>query len=225
MKRRHFSAQLCGAGLGLATLGTGLGVISTQAFGQRANPVEGTNYVKLARPVPSSVPAGKAVEVIEFMWYGCPHCYAFEPTLDAWQKKLPADVAFRRVPVAFREEPFVAHQRIYYALEALGQVDQMHRKVFFAIHNDRQRLDKPNDIAAFMAKNGIDSAKFLDAYNSFSVSTKCKQAAQLASAYQIDGVPALGVGGKYWTSGGLAGGAEQSLAVTEYLANLVRKGG
>ena len=146
----------------------------------------------------------------------------FEPMIDAWAKKLPADVDFRRVPVAFRDEPFVAHQRIYYALEEMGLVDAMHRKVFAAIHVDHQRLDNPTEISAFMAKNGVDAAKFMGFYNSFSVQTKARQAAQLAQAYKIDGVPSLGIAGKYFTSGTLAGSPQASLAVTDYLIQRVR---
>ena len=162
--------------------------------------------------------------MIEFFWYGCPHCNAFEPMLDAWQKGLPADVAFRRVPVAFRDEPFTAHQRIFYALDAMGLIPTMHRKVFYAIHAERQRLDKPQEIAAFMAKNGVDSAKFLENYNSFSTQTRVRQAAKLAADYKIDGVPAIGVHGKYFTSGTLAGTPEGSLKVAEYLIQRERKG-
>jgi len=116
------------------------------------------------------------------------------------------------------------HARIFYALDALGQVETLHRKVFYAIHNDRQRLDKPADIAAFMAKNGIDSAKFLDVFNSFSVQTKARQAKTLTEAYKIDGVPAIGVGGRYYTSGTLAGTTDASLGVAEFLIQKVRKG-
>ena len=145
--------------------------------------------------------------------------------LDAWAKKLPADVAFRRVPVAFREEPFVAHQRIFYALEAMGQVEAMHRKVFYAIHNDRAHLDKPAEISAFMAKNGLDGAKFLEIYNSFAVQTKARQAKQLAEAYKIDGVPAIGIQGRYFTSGTLAGGTDKALEVTNFLLQRARKTG
>jgi len=215
MKRRQFTAQAIAgaAALGLAPL--------ARAQQQRAAFVEGTHYVRLSQPL--AAPADGKVEVIEFFWYGCPHCNSFEPMLDAWAKKLPADVAFRRVPVAFREEPFAAHQRIYYALEALGLLEQMHRKVFFAIHNERQRLDKPQDIAAFMAKNGVDSARFLDAYNSFGVQTKQRQARQLGDAYKIDGVPALGINGRWFTSGTLAGSLDRSLAVADHLIGLARK--
>jgi thiol:disulfide interchange protein DsbA len=216
MNRREFSNLVLLAGAGVA--GSTLAPLARA----QAKPVEGQQYVRLSQPLP--VPPGGKIEVIEFFWYGCPHCNAFEPALDAWQKKLPADVAFRRVPVYFREEPYGPHQRIFFALEAMGLIPTMHRKVFYAIHGERQRLDKPADIAAFMAKNGVDSAKFLDVYNSFSVQTKARQAKQLAEAYKIDGVPAIGVAGRYYTSGSLAGTTEASLGVADFLIDKVRKG-
>ena len=216
MNRREFSTQLVAAGVGLSAA-----VIAAPAAAQFV-PVEGTHYVRLSEPLP--VPAGK-IEVIEFFWYGCPHCNAFEPTLDAWQKKLPADVLFRRVPVGFRDEPYGTHQRIYYALETMGLIPTMHRKVFYAIHGERQRLDKAPEIAAFMAKNGVDSAKFLEVFNSFSVQTKARQARQLSAAYKIDGVPALGVQGRYFTSGSMAGTNEAALSVVDFLVQKVRKSG
>ncbi len=216
MKRRDFSTSLIGLGLG-----AGATALALPAHAQ-GNPVEGKDYVRLAQPQP--VPPGK-IEVLEFFWYGCPHCNAFEPILEPWAKKLPADVSFRRVPVAFRDEPFVAHQKIYYTLEAMGQLDAMHRKVFYAIHNDRQRLDKPADIAAFMTKSGVDGAKFAQLFDSFSVQTKANQARKLAEAYRIDGVPALGVHGRFYTSGSVAGSLDRALQVTEYLIQLVRRPG
>jgi len=215
MNRREFSAQVMSAGLGATVLS-----IASPAWAQ-GGPVEGKHYVRLSQPLP--VTSNDKIEVIEFFWYGCPHCHAFEPALDAWQKKLPADVAFRRVHVAFRDEPFVAHQRIFYALEAMGLVPGLHRKVFYAIHNERMRLDKPAEIAAFMAKNGVDSAKFLEVFNSFAVVSKARQARQLADAYKIDGVPAIGIQGRYYTSGALAGNPDASLAVADYLIQRVRQ--
>ena len=214
MKRRDFTATLL-----VATASVGPVTLS-QAQG---NPAEGKQYVRLSQPLPAA--GGGKIEVIEFFWYGCPHCNDFEPMLDAWAKKLPADVLFRRVPVAFRDEPFGSHQRIYYALEAMNQIDAMHRKVFYAIHNDRQRLDKPADIADFMAKNGLDGAKFLDVFNSFSVQTKARQAKQLAESYKIDGVPALGIQGRFYTSGTLAGSTDKALQVTDFLVQQIRKSG
>ncbi len=212
MKRREFSA---------AVIGVGLGAAATAALAQ-GGPVEGTHYVRLSQPAPTASP-GK-IEVIEFFWYGCPHCNAFEPALEPWIKQLPADVSFRRMPIAFGQEPFFAHQRIFYALESLGQLPALHRRVFYAIHSDRQRLDKPADISAFMAKNGVDAVKFMEAFDSFSVQTKARQAAQLSAAYKIDGVPAIGVQGRYYTSGPLAGSNEKSLTVADFLIERVRKG-
>ena len=217
MKRREFAARLLAV-----TAGTTAVAQSSLSHAQGA-PVEGKQYVRLSQPLPSAAP-GK-IEVVEFFWYGCPHCNDFEPLLEPWVKKLPADVAFRRAPVAFRDEPFGAHQRIYYALEAMGKVEAMHRKVFYAIHNDRAKLDKAPDIAAFMGKNGLDGAKFLDVFNSFSVQTKAKQAKQLSESYKIDGVPALGIQGRYYTSGSLAGSTDSALAVTDFLIQQVRKSG
>lgn len=214
MKRRQFSAHL----LGWASAGGAALALPARAQGA---PVEGTHFVRLTPPVATSSP-GK-IEVIEFFWYGCPHCNAFEPALDAWAKALPADVAFRRVPAAFNES-WVPHQRIFYALESLDLLATMHRKVFYAIHAQRMRLDKAADIGAFMASNGVDTAKFGQAYDSFTVQTKVRQATQLTNAYKIDGVPALGVQGRYYTSGPLAGSNERSLRVADYLIERSRKG-
>lgn len=212
MQRRQFSQLL---------LGTGAIALGAPALAQ-GGPVEGTHFVRLAQPAPTSA-SGK-VEVVEFFSYACPHCSAFEPTLEAWTKKLPADVAFRRAPVPFLQnaENF---QKLYFALEAMGQVDALQRKVFYAIHGERQRLDKPADIAAFLAKQGVDSAKFMDVFNSFSVQTKARQAGQLSEAYKIDGVPAIGVQGRFYTSVSMAGGPDRALAVTDYLVQRIRKGG
>jgi thiol:disulfide interchange protein DsbA len=208
MKRREFSAVLATGALGATSM---IGSVRAQS----GSPVEGKDYLRLSSPLPA--PAGGKVDVIEFFWYGCPHCNTFEPLLDAWARKLPDYVNFRRMPVAFRDEPYVAHQRIYFALEEMKLTEAMHRKVFAAIHVDHLRLDKPTDIAAFMTKNGVDGVKFLEYYNGFSVQTKARQAAQLAQAYKLDGVPAVGIQGKYLTSASLAGSHERALAVTDYL--------
>lgn len=213
MKRRDFSMQLVAA--------VGLGSSWAGAAHAQGGPVEGTHYTKLAQPAPVSAPAGK-IEVVEFFSYGCPHCYALEPTLEPWAKRLPADVVFRRVPVGFNAL-YENYQKIYYALEAMGQLDVMHQKVFNAIHLQKQRLDKEADIAAFMTANGVDGAKFLDLYKSFSVQSKARQAQQLSQSYKIDGVPAMGVQGRYVTSGSQAGSNERALAVTDALVQSARK--
>ena len=219
MKRRDFSAQLLGTGLGVGLGAAGLA--TTPATFAQGGPVEGKDYIRLSQP--QAVAPGK-IEVVDFFWYGCPHCFSFEPSLDAWVKKLPADVAFRRVPVSFRDEPFGTHARIFYALESLGQVDAIHRKVFAAIHNDRASLAKPAEVSDFMTKNGLDGAKFLEVMNSFSVQTKARQAKQITDAYKIDGVPALGIHGRYYTSASVAGSNDRALAVADQLIVRSRKG-
>ncbi|HEY9063712.1 MAG TPA: thiol:disulfide interchange protein DsbA/DsbL [Burkholderiaceae bacterium] len=221
MKRRHFSAVSASL-LGVGAAGGAAALFTPPAHAQQSQPVEGTHYVRLTTPVPTHAP-GK-IEVIEFFWYGCPHCNAFEPALDAWANAMAPDVAFRRVPAAF-SAAWEPHQRIFYALESLDALAAMHRKVFYAIHQQRLRLDKLPEITTFMAANGIDTAKFTEAYDSFGVQTKVRQATALANAYKIDGVPALGVQGRYYTSGPLAGSNERSLLVANFLIDRVRKGG
>lgn len=215
MNRREFSLTTLGT-LGLSAGLPGLALA-------QGTPVEGKQYVRLSQAAPVSAPAGK-VEVVEFFWYGCGHCNDFEPTLAAWVAKLPADVVFRRVPVAFRENPFGNHQRLFYALEAMGLVSSLHAKVFRAIHAEGQTLDKPETIAAFMTRQGVDAAKFMAMFNSFAVQTKCKQARTLADAYKIDGVPTLGIAGRYFTSVSLNGNPERTLATTNFLIDQARKG-
>jgi thiol:disulfide interchange protein DsbA len=216
MKRRQFSTTLLGAGAAALAL--------PQAAVAQGTPVEGRHYVRLSQPMPVYAPAGK-LEVIEFFWYGCPHCAAFEPALEAWEKQLPDDVAFRRVPVAFRQETYSAHQLLFYALDSMGLVPAMQRKVFYAIHVERQRLDNPAELAAFATKNGIDPARLTEAVNSFGIQAKLKQANQLVDGYKIDGVPAIGVQGRFYTSGSLAGDNERALAIADYLLQRLRKPG
>lgn len=199
-----------------ATLATVAGFLMQSPA--RAAPAEGKEYqvLKAAQPVTP----GK-IEVTEFFWYGCPHCYDFEPDLEAWVRKQGKDVVFKRVPVAFRDD-LLPHTRIYYALESLGKVDALHGKVFAAIHSERKRLLDPNEIADLMAKNGVDRKAFLDAYNSFSVSTNTQRANKIADAYKIDGVPTIVIQGKYVTSPSIAGSKGAAVRTMDYLVTQVR---
>ena len=226
LARRDFSLGLVAAGLG----GAGL---SFPTVAQSGWPVEGTHYVRLQQPAAVAT-AGK-LEVVEFFWYECPHCNAFEPALEAWAKKLPADAVLRRVPVWFQDVPFAAQQRLFYTLETLGLGPTLHRKVFAAIHGDRARLRTPEDMAAFALKNGADPIRFMTAYGSPEVTALCQQARQLAEAYKIDAVPAMGVQGRFYTNGNLANAgqpakgpavlSERLLAVVDALLGRVRKAG
>lgn len=213
MNRRDITRSL-GAAAVLASLGP---VARAQA-----GPVEGRDYIKLSSPL--AVTPGK-VEVVEFFGYWCPHCNAFEPALEAWAAKLPAaQVDFRRISIAFNgaQEPM---QRLYYALEALGLVDSLHRKVFAAIHATKtlSHAAKDADIAAFVKANGADPTKVLDTMKSFSVATKVRQSRQLAEGYGLDAVPTLGVHGRWRTSPSIAGGHERVLSVVDALIQQARK--
>lgn len=212
MDRREFSA-------GAACLAAGLG-FSPLAFAQK-KPEDGSDYKTLDKRVPSEAPAGK-VEIVEFFWYACPHCNAFEPMLEAWQKRLPQDVVLRRVPVAFRDD-FVPQQRLFYTLEAMGKLDELHRKVFHAIHVDKQALNKEDLILQWAAKNGLDTAKFKETYNSFATETKSRRAKVLQDQYKVEGVPALGIAGRWYTDGSMAGGMGRAVQVAEYLLAEARK--
>lgn len=180
----------------------GFGLVALSAAASPANPQSGLDYRTLDQPQQTA--PGNKVEVIEFFWYSCPHCFAFEPDLEAWVKKQGDKINFKRVPIAFRDS-FIPQQKLYYTLEALGKVDELHKKVFDAIHVQRQRIDTDAEIADFIAKQGIDKKKFLDMYNSFAVQTKVRQATQLQSAYQVDGVPLVAVDGRYLTSPSIVG--------------------
>jgi thiol:disulfide interchange protein DsbA len=209
--RRNFSA-------------VGLLCLATSPFGAAAQdrPVEGRHYVTLSPRQPTRDP--RQVEVLEFFAYSCSHCHALEPVLDAWQRRLPKDVLFRRIPVAFNEK-VVLHQKLYFAIEALGLVGQLHRRVFDAIHVAHDHLGTPGEIAAFIARNGVDPKRFDDTMNSFGVASKVRQASALAVGYGIEGTPALGVDGRWLTAGSMAGSNAASLAVAEYLVGLAKKGG
>jgi thiol:disulfide interchange protein DsbA len=217
VNRRDFASQIALAGLGT----TSFFALSGQAAAQ-GGPIEGKQYAKVEPPVPPVAP-GK-IEVIEFFSYACPHCNAFEPTVEAWAKKLPADVNFQRVPVPFLMN-YENLMKTYYSLDILGLVNQMQSKVFAAIHVDHNFLEKPADITALMAKNGVDAAKFTSTFNSFSVATAVTRAKKLFAEYKIDGVPTLAVQGRYTTSPGLAGGFDQAFSVVDYLVQRARTKG
>ena len=191
------------------------------AWAQFQKPVAGTDYAVLETIAPVEAPAGK-IEVVEFFWYNCMHCNAFEPILSEWAKKLPKDVAFRRVPVAFNAS-FAPQQRLYYALEAMGLLEKVHPKVFAAIHVDKLNLSKGEAITEWIGKNGVDTAKFLVQYNSFGVVTKAQKASQLQTAFKVEGVPALGVAGRFYTDGTMARSMERALLVVQSLLDDIRK--
>lgn len=218
MQRREFS--LSAASVAAATFGGAL-ALPASVSAQGKVPQEGTDYLVLDKPAQTEAAAGK-IEVVEFFWYNCPHCNRFEPQLEEWIKKAPKDVSIRRAPVAFRPD-FEPQQRLYFVLESLGKVEELHKKVFYAIHVEKQNLSSADQVTAWVEKQGISKAKFLEIYNSFPVATKARKASLLQDAYKVDGVPALGVAGRYFTSGSVAQTMERALVVADYLVNLTRK--
>ncbi len=214
MNRRDFSMQLAGAGLGLATAG---------AARAQGVPEEGKHYVKLQTPVPVTLQPPKKVEVLEFFWYGCPHCFSFEPIVTAWAKRAAPDVQFRQMPFGYIGP--VEHQKLFYALEELGQREALQSKIFNAIHVDNKRLNSEADITAFVTAHGVDGAKFSEAFKSFAVNTKVSKGKTLSNGYKIDGVPAIGIQGRFYTSATLAGSHERALGVADFLIQRVRQGG
>jgi protein dithiol oxidoreductase (disulfide-forming) len=216
MHRRQFT-QVALATAAVTSLSAVALLSNTAAQAQAAKPQAGVDYLSLDKAVPADNAGGK-IEVIEFFGYWCPHCNAFEPELEAWLKKLPANINFKRVPVAFQEAA-VPLQKLYYTLETMGKVNEMQRKVFTAIHADKQNLNTQDGIVAWAVKQGLDQQKFVETFNSFAVNTKVSRAKQISNEYKIQGVPSLGIAGKFYTDSGLAKGMTRALQVAEYLAN------
>ena len=217
MKRREFSLSAASAVAASAlTL-----PVANPAMAQARQFKEGKDFKRLDKPVAPDAPAGK-VDVIEFFWYSCPHSNAFEPTLDAWVKAAPKDLSIRRVPVAFNAS-FVPQQKLYYTLEGMGKLEALHAKVFRAVHVEKAKLAKDDEILAWVTQQGVDVAKFKEVYGSFSVANQVRRASQLQDAYGVEGVPSMGVAGKYYTDGTMAGSMQTVLQVVEYLAATARK--
>ncbi len=180
---------------------------------QAADFTEGVDYKKVA---PQSTDTGSKIEVLEFFWYGCPHCYSFEPFIKAWKKTRPANVEFVRVPAIFRPD-WEVQARTYYALSNMGIIEDLHGKIFTAIHKDKKRLNKKELLTDFLVANGVDRKKFETEYNSFSVDSMVRKARKKQTAYKIQGVPSIAVNGKYLTSGSMSGSFENMIKIIDYL--------
>jgi thiol:disulfide interchange protein DsbA len=199
----------------LAILSSGLGAAETQfKVGERYAPVR------------KQQPAGEdgKIEVIEVFWYGCPHCYHFEPYLNRWLEALPDDVTFRRVPAVFRQS-WLVHAKAYYSAEELGVVDRVHGPLFEAIHEHKRAVHDEDGLARFFAEQGVDEQAFRETFKSFGIDSLARKAALLSRDYGIPGVPSMIVNGKYFTSGGMAGGYPELLKVVDFLVDRERAGG
>lgn len=190
-----------------------LSLMMSSVMLQAAGFTEGVEYKKLT---PQPTDTGDKIEVLEFFWYGCPHCYSFEPYINAWKKTKPANVEFVRIPAIFRPD-WEVQARAYYALSNMGVIEDMHGKIFTAIHKDKKRLNKKELLTDFVVKNGVDRKKFEEEYNSFAVDSMVRKAKKKQAAYKIQGVPSVAVNGKYLTSGSMSGSYDNLIKIVDYL--------
>ena len=174
---------------------------------------EGTHYLRVA---PQSTDTGDKIEVLEFFWYGCPHCYVFDPIVEKWLESKSDDSEFNRVPAVFRPE-WKVHARAHYALKTMGVFEKYHGKIFNEMHKNKKRLDKLDTMTAFLVDQGVDKGEFTNAYNSFSVDNMVRKSIKKLQAYNITGVPAMVVDGKYVVTGTNAGSYENMLRIVDYL--------
>ena len=177
---------------------------------------EGVHYQVIKPAQPTAAPAGK-VEVLELFWYGCPHCFRFEPYIKGWLKNKSDNIVFRRVP-AMLSPKWESHARAYYAAEVMGVLDKFHEPLFIALHVEKKRIFKEQDILDFAQRQGIDRTKFEQTYKSFAVSAKVQQSKKLTDAFNITGVPSVVVNGKYLTSASHAGSFEGLVVLMNQLA-------
>ena len=178
---------------------------------------EGVQYVPIQPQPPMAT--GDEVEVVEFFWYGCPHCRDFEPTVSKWSAALPEHVKFVQVPVMFRGAPSL-HAQVFYALQGMGELERLHQKLFDAIDASKSKLGTRAEVDAFMQENGVDMAKFSDAMNSFAVAAKVNRAGTLMRRYGVRSVPSLVVDGRYRSGSGFRSYAEMT-EVVDYVVDKV----
>jgi len=202
------------------TLVLALGLAPFGALAQ-ARPTAGLDYTELKPAQPVEV-QGK-IEVLEFFWYGCPHCYTLEPLLEKWIPTLPADAHFRRLP-AVLSPGWANEAAVFYAFEALGVLGRLHRPFFDAIHRDRLKTRDPVSFNEWLQKNGVNVKKFDEAMKSFGVQSKVRRATQLSASYRIEGTPALAVHGRYTVSAEQGRTQQGMLAIAEHLIGVARKG-
>ena len=178
-------------------------------------------YGEVSPPQPVEAKPGK-IEVVDFFWSGCPHCYNLEPYIETWLKKLPPDVEFRRIPAVFNQR-WAHDAAIFYTLEAMGLLDKLHRPLFDAIHKDQLRTDNQAAMAEWLKKHGVDDKKFMDTMKSFGVQSKTRRATQQTVAYKIDGTPAMAVQGRYTISADQGRTQQGMLQAVDALVAMARK--
>ena len=204
---RHLSKRI---------VGLGLVIISFCAFGQSGNFQEGRDYLRIQPAVPPVGNNDGRHEVVEVFWYGCSHCFDFEPYINQWKAEKADDITFVRVPAVFSAR-WEQHARAYYALELIGELERGHGLLFNGIHKQGRNLNNVDAMARYFAANDIDDAKFRESFNSFAVETKINRAKQLVREYQVTGVPAVIVDGAYKISASSSGGYPRMVEVIKGL--------
>jgi thiol:disulfide interchange protein DsbA len=183
-------------------------------------PVRAEIDYRVITPQPVQVPAGQ-IEVIDFFWYGCPYCHRLQPAFERWLARKPADVVVRRIPAVLRDT-WAPHARIYFTLEALGEVERLHQKVYHGYHVEQLFMSRPDVMSEWAVRNGIDRERWDDAYNSPAVARKVEEAANLTRSYSITGTPSLVVDGRYLTSGNMVESLDGLIPILDSLIFRVR---
>lgn len=193
-------------------------VAAQQSTAQK--PVRADVDYRVIKPQPVAIASG--IEVIDFFWYGCPHCYNLQPALERWISRKPADITVRRIPAILRDS-WAPHARIYYTLETLGEVERLHQRVYHGYHVEELFMSKPEVMAEWAVRNGIAHERWVEAYNSAAVLRKVEEAARLTKAYSISGTPSLVVNGRYLTSGNMVESLGSMLTVLDGLIDKMRR--
>lgn len=183
-------------------------------------PIRAEIEYRVIKPQPLSVASG--IEVIDFFWYGCPHCYNLQPALERWISRKPADVTLRRIPVVLRDS-WAPHARIYYTLEALGEVERLHQRVYYSYHVEELAMSKPEVMSDWAVRNGIARERWDEAYNSAAVQRKVEEAARLSRAYSVAGTPSLVVNGRYLTSSNMSESMNGLIMILDGLIDKMRR--
>lgn len=183
-------------------------------------PVRADIDYRVINPQPVQAPAG-SIEVIDFFWYGCPYCNSLQPALERWISRKPADVVVRRIPAVLRDN-WAPHARVFYTLEALGEVERLHQKAYFSYHVEELAMSKPEAMTEWAVRNGIDPGRWNNAYNSAAVQRKVEEAIEQTRAYSITGTPSLVVDGRYLTSGNMSETLDGMIQIVEGLIYRVR---
>ncbi len=200
-------------------LATALAPALSAARAQPGAPVALKDYRDVNPPQPTESTA--KVEVLEFFQYSCPHCFTFTPDLESFRKRR-TDVDYRRLPINW-DNSTINHTKTYYTLVQMDIVEKLHEKFFGVIHREKRRMLDPNEIADFMAANGVDRAQWMNNFNSFGVSTRVSRAGQVWRAYKIDGTPIVGIDGRYLTAPSMTGSREGAIKVMDYLVGLAQR--